>query len=298
MVGRSILASLGSRGFFIDAPSSGTLDLTDFRATEEYIKTFQPDIIIHAAGKVGGIQANIADPIQFLDQNMLIGRNIVIASMNNNVKNFINLSSSCIYPKFAENPLTEDQILTGTLEPTNEGYALAKIAILRLCSYIDKQKNGFNYKTIVPCNLYGVHDSFLPENSHLLPAIIHKLHIAKTEGAEVVEIWGDGVARREFMYVSDLADAIGWSIDNLTSLPTVFNCGFGRDYSVRDYYDEVAKVIGWSGEFVFDLTKPSGMKQKLCDSKILRSLGWQPKVSLGEGLNKTYEFYLENIGGI
>ncbi|MEP3345795.1 MAG: GDP-L-fucose synthase [Litoreibacter sp.] len=292
MVGQNLLEA--AKGLQVDHPSSQDLDLTQAKDVSTYIQDTKPDLIIHAAGKVGGIQANMADPVAFLDQNLAIGRNLIMAAFNANIPEFLNLGSTCIYPRAAENPLREEMVLTGELEPTNEGYAIAKIAALRLCQYIRSQRPDLHYKTMIPCNLYGPHDNFHPEKSHLLPAIIRKVYDAKSSGEKTAEIWGDGTARREFMYAADLAQAILKAADNIDSLPDLMNTGLGHDHSINDYYRTVAEVLGWDGEFTHDLTKPVGMKQKLCSTEKADAWGWEASTSLADGIAQTYAFFLEN----
>ncbi|MTI18560.1 GDP-L-fucose synthase [Rhodobacteraceae bacterium RKSG542] len=292
MVGRNILEHPAAADWEILAPSSKELDLTDSHATDAYLTHYQPHIVIHAAGQVGGIQANMAHPVAFLERNTAIGRNIIMAAYKANVKQFLNLASTCMYPRVAGNPLRETMILTGELEPTNEGYAIAKIMATRLCQYIRREDETALFKTILPCNLYGRHDKFDPKNSHLLPAIIHKIHMAKERGDRTVEIWGDGEARREFMYAADLADAVMKAAEDMISLPDLMNCGLGHDYSINDYYRIVANVIGWTGEFTYDLTKPVGMKQKLCSTELQSAWGFSSPTSLEDGIRSTYDFYL------
>jgi GDP-L-fucose synthase len=252
-----------------------------------------PEFVIHTAGLVGGIQANIARPVDFLVENVDLGRNIVLAARNAGVKKLLNISTSCMYPREAINPLTEDLILKGELEPTNEGYALAKIFAMRLCEYISKEDSTFKYKTFIPCNLFGRFDKFDPKHSHLIPAIIHKVHLAKVEQAKTVEIWGDGTARREFMYAGDLADALIQAIGNFESAPDLMNVGLGHDHTINEYYEVVAKVVGWNGEFTYDLSKPVGMKQKLVSVARQQNWGWTAPTSLEEGVSKAYDYYLK-----
>jgi GDP-L-fucose synthase len=295
MVGRNFQAHSDAVNWSILAPSSAELDLTDQHAVAQYYATHKPDVVVHTAGKVGGIQANMADPVGFLDINTMIGRNVIIQAHKAGVKTLINLASTCMYPAAAPNPLTEGMILTGSLEPTNEGYALAKIFATRMCQYISSTDESVHYKTLIPCNLFGLHDKFDPKLSHLVPAIIHKMHIAKTTGATEVEIWGDGTARREFMFVADLADAIHNAIAAPKALPELMNIGLGHDHTINEYYQTVAEVIGWQGAFVHDLTKPVGMKQKLTSIARQQKWGWSPKSSLRDGLAQTYKFYLSEI---
>jgi len=224
-----------------------------------------------------------------------MGFNVISTAASLNISNLINLASSCMYPRHANNPLREDMILTGELEPTNEGYALAKIATTKLCEYIVKEDPSKNYRTLVPCNLYGRHDKYDPKNSHLIPAVIRKIHEAKLSGKTIVDVWGDGTARREFMYAHDLADFIFTAIDNLDLIPQNLNVGMGHDYSIFDYYEAVAAVVGFDGDFEFDLSKPVGMRQKLVDISNLQSLGWSHKVDLIDGIRRSYMFFKENL---
>ena len=294
MVGTNILEYSKNFDYAVLSPSSSELDLLDYNSVDAYLKINKPDFIIHAAGKVGGIQANIAEPVNFLVDNIDMGRNIIMAAKNNSIKNLLNLSSSCMYPRKAKNPLSEDLILKGELEPTNEGYAIAKIMSTRLCEYIVKEDNSKNYKTVIPCNLYGKYDKFHPKNSHMIPAVIRKIHDAKLSSSEI-KIWGDGTARREFMYAEDLSDFIFYAITKFDKMPQNINVGLGHDYSINDYYSEIARILGYKGKFSHDLTKPTGMKQKLIDDTKLKEFGWNSKTSLTEGLRKTIDYYKSKI---
>jgi GDP-L-fucose synthase len=293
MVGKNILEHSMAKNFDFLAPTSADLNLRDFAKTQDYLSKYAPDFVIHAAGLVGGIQANMARPVDFLVDNVDLGRNVIMASRSAGVKKLLNLSSSCMYPRNAANPLTEDLILKGELEPTNEGYALAKIFSLRLCEYLHKEDTSLQYKTLIPCNLYGRFDKFDPKHSHLIPAIIHKVHLAKMNQLKTVEIWGDGTARREFMYAGDLADVILCAISNFEVLPDLMNVGLGFDYSINEYYETVGKVVGWRGNFVHDLSKPVGMKQKLVSVERQKKWGWSANTSLEEGISEAYNFYLK-----
>jgi GDP-L-fucose synthase len=295
MVGKNILEYSKKEEYTFLAPSSKELNLLDYNSVDTFIKENNPEFIIHAAGKVGGIQANIAAPVNFLVDNMDMGRNIIMAAKNNSIKNLLNLSSSCMYPRNAENPLSEDLILKGELEPTNEGYAIAKAMTTRLCEYIMKEDLDKNYKTVIPCNLYGKYDKFDPKNSHMIPAVIRKIHEAKELGSAEIDVWGDGLARREFMYAADLANFIFYAIPNFKEMPQNINVGLGKDYSINEYYKSIANIIGFKGSFVHDLTKPIGMKQKLIDDTRLKTFGWSSKTSLQEGLTKTFEFYKKTL---
>ena len=298
MVGRNFLEHPGAQAFEMLCPSSAELDLRDFAAVESYIERQRPDMVIHAAGRVGGIQANVREPVRFLLDNLDMGRNVVWAARNRGVRRLLNLGSSCMYPRNAPNPLREEMILQGELEPTNEGYALAKITSARLCEYIGRENADFQYKTLIPCNIYGRHDKFDPVHSHMIPAIIHKLHEAKVGGREVVDIWGDGTARREFMYAGDMADCMVRAVMCFDTLPPVMNVGVGADLSVNEYYAAAAGVVGYSGRFVHDLSKPVGMKQKLVDTQKAVSWGWTAPTGLADGLRKTYDYYLEKKDSI
>lgn len=294
MVGRNVQDHPRADAHEVLAPGRDTLDLTDAAAVETFVAETRPDIVIHAAGKVGGIQANIAAPVEFLEVNTTIGRNVLMAARKARVPRVVNLSSSCVYPANGQNPLNEEQILTGALEPTNEGYAIAKIFAMRLCDYITREDPTLQYKTLIPCNLYGAWDTFTPGASHLLPAIIAKTHDAQQTQASEVEIWGDGTARREFMFAEDAADGIWEAVERFDDLPSVMNLGLGHDHSVNDYYAAAAEVIGWNGQFTHDLSKPVGMKQKLTDVSRQKAFGWQPEHSLADGIAKTYAHYLEH----
>jgi len=291
MVGKNILEHNSVHNYDFINPSSKELNLLNYQDVKNYIAINQPDFIIHAAGKVGGIHANIKEPVSFLIDNLDMGRNIIMAAKENNIKNLLNLASSCMYPRNAENPLSECLILKGELEPTNEGYAIAKIMSTRLCEYIVKEDNSKNYKTVIPCNLYGKYDKFHPKNSHMIPAVIRKIYDAKLSCNNEINIWGDGTSRREFMYAEDLSDFIFYAITKFDKMPQNINVGIGHDYSINDYYSEIAKVLDYKGEFLHDLTKPTGMKQKLIDDTKLKKFGWKSKTTLTEGLRKTIDYY-------
>ncbi|MDC0108295.1 GDP-L-fucose synthase [Paracoccaceae bacterium] len=292
MVGRNILEHVSASDYELLAPASADLNLLDRQAVDLYLDNHKPDMIIHAAGVVGGIQANISEPVRFLVENMQMGLNVLMAAKDAGVRKLMNLSSSCMYPRDAQNPLSEELILKGELEPTNEGYALAKVSGTRLCEYIHREDNSFKYKTVIPCNLYGRFDKFDPKHSHLIPAVIKKISDAKERGDQQIDIWGDGHARREFMYVADLADFIFYAISNFKDIPQNINVGLGHDYTINEYYKEIAIVVGFKGEFVHDLSKPVGMKQKLIDAEKCKQLGWNYKTTLFNGIKKTYQFYL------
>ena len=294
MVGRNLLEHPGMAAFEVVAPPSSELDLRDRPATFERLRLERPDMVVHCAGKVGGIQANMDDPVGFLAANMDMGFNTVLAAREAGVPRLVNLGSSCMYPRDAPNPLREDMVLTGELEPTNEGYALAKVSTARLCSAISATEPGRSYVTIIPCNLYGRWDDFHPVTGHMIPAVVRKIHEAEAHGRDTVTIWGDGAARREFMYAGDLADLLVTAIGRHAELPDMMNVGPGVDHSVNDYYRAIASVVGWHGTFAHDLDKPSGMARKLTDVSRQRAFGWQPRTSLEKGLANTYTFFLEH----
>ena len=293
MVGSNILNHRISKEYEILSPSSKDLNLMEFDKVENYIQLKKPDMIIHAAGTVGGIKANMSNQFKFMSENILMGINIISASKNQKIKKFINIGSSCMYPTDAKNPILEENILKGGFEPTNEGYALAKVANLKLCHYVNNEDKNYLYKTVIPCNLYGKYDKFDINQSHLVPSAILKLHLAKKNNLEVVDIWGDGLSRREFMYAEDFADFVHFAVQNFQDLPININVGLGFDYSVNEYYKEISDVIGFNGEFNHDLSKPSGIKQKLIDISKLKKLGWQHKTPLHEGIVNTYDFFLK-----
>lgn len=293
MVGRNILEHPSISDFEMLAPRSNELNLLDLNALQAYLKQHQPDMVIHAAGKVGGIQANMREPVSFLMENLDMGRNIVWGARQAGIKRLINLGSSCMYPRNHKEPLSEELVLQGELEPTNEGYALAKIVTARLCDYIVREDASFQYKTLIPCNLFGLYDKFDSAHSHLLPAIIHKVHLAKQTSQQTVEIWGDGNARREFMYAGDFADAVITAVNNFETLPTYMNVGVGNDFTINEYYQVVASVMGYSGNFTHNLTKSVGMARKLVSVERQLDWGWHAKSNLRIGVEKTYAFYLK-----
>lgn len=294
MVGKNIMEHKAAKDFEFLTPNSRELNLLDQQKVKIYLQQNKPDMIIHAAGRVGGIQANMAHPVAFLVDNMQMGLNLIQSAYDLGIPRLMNMSSSCMYPRAATNPLSEDLILKGELEPTNEGYALAKIASTQLCEYIVREVPAFQYKTVIPCNLYGRHDKFDPKHSHMIPAVIKKIYDAKQTQQPTIDIWGDGTARREFMYAGDLADFVFYAIARYEAMPQNINVGLGHDYTINEYYQAIAQVIGYQGEFVHDLTKPIGMKQKLIDDTKLKAFGWQFKTSLTEGIQQTLKFYMES----
>lgn len=295
MVGRNI-SEQGLAGHEVLRPRHSELDLTKYSQVLEYLTAHKPDLIIHCAGRVGGIQANMKNPVEYLVENFDMGRNIVMAAREARVPRLINFGSSCMYPRDCKNPIVEESLLKGELEPTNEGYAIAKIATARLCEYISRATPEFQYKTLIPCNLYGRYDKFDADKAHMVPDVIRRIHEAHAAGESSVEMWGDGTARREYLYAGDIADFIAYAIPRFERMPLVLNLGTGVDHSVNEYYKEIADVVGYTGEFRRDLSRPVGMRQKLEDVTKLAAFGWKAPTSLRDGIEKTYEFMLSSMG--
>ncbi len=291
MVGAAIWRLLSKqRRYNLIGESSKNLDLRNEQATHQFLNTHQPDIIIDAAAKVGGILANDTYPYPFLMDNLQIQNNLIQGALQAGASKFIFLGSSCIYPKMAPQPLREDDLLTGALEPTNQWYAIAKIAGVKACEAIRKQY-GKDFVSLMPTNLYGPHDNFDLETSHVLPAMIRKFHEAKLDNNKPVVLWGSGTPLREFLHVDDLAKAVSFALQQ--ELPEhLYNVGSGTDLSIKDLALTIQKIVGHTGPIVWDDSKPDGTPRKLMDSSKLRSLGWAPKIHLEEGIQSTYEWFL------
>ncbi|MBV2228666.1 MAG: GDP-L-fucose synthase [Sphingobacterium mizutaii] len=292
MVGSAIYRKLKELGFEnIIVRTSKELDLRDQQAVKEFFETEKPEYVFLAAAKVGGIMANNVYRADFIYENLAIQNNVIHYSHENDVKKLMFLGSSCIYPKMAPQPLKEDYLLTGTLEPTNEPYAIAKIAGIKMVESYRMQYDD-NYISVMPTNLYGINDNYHPENSHVLPALIRKFHEAKVNNSPTVNIWGSGKPLREFMFADDLADACVFLMENYNDLQFV-NIGVGEDISIRELAELIKEVVGFQGELEFDSSKPDGTPRKLMDVSKLTSLGWKAKTNLKEGIKLAYEDFLK-----
>lgn len=302
MVGSAIVRQLSARDDVeIITRSRNELDLLDQAAVNQFFSAERIDQVYLAAAKVGGIHANNIYPAEFIYQNLLMECNIIHAAHQNNVQHLLFLGSSCIYPKLAEQPMTESALLTGTLEATNEPYAIAKIAGIKLCESYNRQY-GRDYRSVMPTNLYGENDNFHPENSHVIPALMRRFHEAKLRGDAEVVVWGTGTPMREFLYVDDMAAASVhvMELDNETyqdhtqPMLSHINVGTGVDCTIREMAETMAKIVGFNGQVVFDSTKPDGTPRKLMDVSRLAALGWRYRVNLEQGLTKTYQWFLAN----
>jgi GDP-L-fucose synthase len=297
LVGSAIVRRLRAAGFGnLVLRDRKELNLTRQGAVEDFFATQRPEYVFFAAAKVGGILANDSFPAEFLQDNLVIQTNIIDAAYRNGTRKLLFLGSSCIYPKHAPQPMPEDCLLTGPLEPTNEWYAIAKIAGLKMCQAYRRQY-GFNAISAMPTNLYGPGDNFSLKSSHVLPALLRKVHEAKEAGAAEVEVWGTGKPRREFLHVDDLADACFFLMQNYDGDGWV-NVGWGRDETIGELADTIRRVVGFSGDLRFDTSKPDGTPRKLLDTTRLAALGWSPKIGLEAGIRSTYEWFLNNRGSL
>jgi GDP-L-fucose synthase len=294
MVGSAIWRTLSAKGYSnLIGASSKELDLRNQQSVTNFISKEKPDIIIDAAAKVGGILANNNFPYQFLMENMQIQNNLISSAHELGVSKFIFLGSSCIYPKLAPQPLKEEYLLTGTLEPTNEWYALAKITGVKTCQALRNQFDK-DFVSLMPTNLYGTHDNFDLNSSHVLPAMIRKFHEAKHNDNAPVTLWGSGTPMREFLFVDDMAAAVVFALEN--KLPDyLYNVGTGEDLTIKQLALTIQKIVGHEGEIIWDATKPDGTPRKLMDVSKMHALGWKHRVNLEEGIQKTYTWFLENI---
>ena len=293
LVGSAIVRNLEQAGYNnLVFRTSKELDLTNQAAVNAFFEEEKPDYVFLAAAKVGGIHANDTYPADFIRDNLQIQTNVIDAAYRNNAEKLLFLGSSCIYPKFAPQPMKEDHLLTGELEPTNEWYAIAKIAGIKMCQAYKKQY-GFDAISLMPTNLYGPGDNFNLENSHVLPALIRKFHDAKQHGKDSVEVWGTGTPRREFLHVDDMADATVYLMNNYDGEQFV-NVGVGEDVSIKELAEIVQETTGFDGELKFDSSKPDGTPRKLLDVSKLNEAGWKAKIALEEGIKMTYQWFLDN----
>jgi len=301
LVGSALVRNLQSKGYTnLLFRTHAELDLTNQAAVAEFFATEKPEYVFLSAAKVGGIMANNTQPAEFIYINLQIQNNIIHSSYVNGVKKLLFLGSSCIYPKFAEQPMKEESLLTGILEPTNEPYALAKISGIKMCQSYNRQY-GTNFIAVMPTNLYGPEDNFELNGSHVLPALIRKFHEAKNSGAATVTAWGTGSPRREFLYVDDMADGCVFMMENYNPTkeenekgPIFMNLGTGEDVTIKELTEMVKETTGFTGEIVWDTTKPDGTPRKLLDMSRLHALGWKHKVDLKEGIELSYTWFLEN----
>lgn len=302
MVGGAISRKLAERGDTVVTRTHAELDLTDQNAVRNFFADAQVDAVVLAAAKVGGIHANNTYPAEFIYENLMIEANVIHQAYASNVEKLLFLGSSCIYPRAVTQPMREDALLTGVLEPTNEPYAIAKIAGIKLCESYNRQY-GTDYRSVMPTNLYGPGDNFHPENSHVMPGLIRRFHEAVRDRLDQVAIWGTGTPMREFLHVDDMADASIFVLDlpldqyraNTDPMLSHINVGYGEDVSIGELAHLVAEVTGFTGEIVFDPTKPDGTMRKLMDSSRLRAMGWKPSVALSDGVARTYQWFLTNV---
>ena len=295
LVGSALLRDLQKHGYRnLIVRTHNELDLRNTENVREFFAANRPDAVVVAAARVGGIKANNDLRVEFLLENLQIQNNLISASFDFGVKKLLFLGSSCIYPRLAAQPIKEEALLTGILEPTNEPYAVAKIAGIKLCQAYARQ-HGANFISAMPTNLYGPGDNFDLQTSHVLPALIRKMHEAKMQNRREVLIWGSGTPRREFLHTYDLADALRFLLENYDS-PQIINVGCGYDITIRDLALLVAKVVGIDAELVFDSSKPDGTPRKLLDISRLQQLGWQPRITLEDGIRDAYQWFLRNLG--
>jgi GDP-L-fucose synthase len=291
MVGSALMRRLARENVEIITATRAEVDLRDAGAVRNFLEKQKPDAIVLAAAKVGGILANDTYPAEFLRDNLVIEANVIHEAHRAGINRLVFLGSSCIYPKFAPQPISEDALLTGPLEPTNEWYAIAKIAGIKLCQAYRRQY-GRHYISVMPCNLYGPFDNFDLATSHVLPALMRKFHEAKLAGRDEVVVWGTGTPLREFLHVDDLADGTIFLLNTYDGAEPV-NCGAGFDLSIRELAEKIGGIVGFEGRLAFDTSKPDGTPRKLIDSSRINGLGWKPRIGLDEGISSTYRWFLE-----
>ena len=297
LVGSAIVRNLRSKNFTnVIGATRAKVNFTSQVETEVYMHEVKPDYVFVAAAKVGGIMANKTYPADFIYQNLMIQSNIIDTAYRSGCRKLVFLGSSCIYPKHSVIPITEDQLMTGSLEPTNDAYALAKISGIKMCQAY-RQQYGFNAISLQPTNLYGIKDNFDPENSHVIPGLMRRMYEAKLNGDRDFYCWGDGSPLREFLYVDDLAEACYFCMEQYND-PEIINVGTGYDISIKELTEVIAEVVGYTGNIRWDTSKPNGTPRKVMNVDKLLDLGWKPKVDIVEGLNKTYEWFKENYDRI
>jgi GDP-L-fucose synthase len=304
LVGSAIVRQLENKGFNnLITRTHKELDLSNQVLVKNFFKIEQPEYVILAAGKVGGIHANNAYPADFIYQNIMIEANVINSAYKNNVKRLLFLGSTCIYPKSVKQPMKESAILSDVLEPTNEPYAIAKIAGIKLCESFNRQY-GTDFRSVMPTNLYGINDNFHPENSHVVPGLMQRFHHAKVNKLDEVVIWGTGIARREFLFVDDMAEASIFVLQldkktyqaNTEPMLSHINVGTGQDITIRELSETMKEVVGFNGNLIFDETKPDGTLRKLIDVSRLEKLGWKYSINLKKGFEKTYDWYVNHLG--
>jgi len=294
MVGSAIVRNLVNNGYTnIIQATRQDVDFTNQVETETYFCSVEPEYVVLAAAKVGGILANKTQKAEFIYDNLMIQSNIIHNAYNYGVKKLLFLGSSCIYPKYCDLPIKEDYLMTGALEPTNDSYAVAKIAGIKMCQSYNEQY-GFNAISAMPCNLYGINDNFHPENSHVLPGLIRRFHEAKEQNLSTVTCWGDGSPMREFLFVDDLADACVYLMNNYLDSQKIVNVGTGTEISIRELAELIADIVGYTGHIMWDTSKPNGTMRKVMDVSRIKETGWEPKVGIREGIQRTYEWFKEN----
>jgi GDP-L-fucose synthase len=297
LVGSAIVRKLKADGYTnIVTRTRDELDLIDQKAVDDFFVKEKPEYVFLAGAKVGGIVANNSYPAEFIYQNLAVETNIIHSAHVHKVKKLLFLGSSCIYPRMAPQPMKEEHLLTSELEPTNAPYAIAKIAGIIMCQSYHRQY-GDNFISVMPTNLYGPNDNFHPENSHVLPALLRKFHEAKEKGLPEVKMWGTGSAKREFLYVDDLASACVYLMNTYND-PSIVNIGTGEDVSIKELAERIKEVVGFEGEIMWDPTKPDGTPRKLLDVSKLHSLGWKHEISFEEGIKRAYEWFKENINNV
>ena len=296
LVGRNLVECLEKTSHELLTPTHGELDLLNRADVHTYLKSNKPDCVIHLAARVGSIAANVQYPLQFLVENLDMGRNVIISAYENGIKKLINIGSACVYPaESGGNLLREEMVLTGSFEREYVGYATAKAAALTMCQCISANNPQFLYKTLIPCSIYGRWCSFGADKSTMIAAAIKKIHRAKKDNLPCVQIWGDGTARRELIYAGDLAKIISVAAENLETIPPVLNVGTGIDYAVNDCYEIIAKILGYEGEFVHDLSKPSGTSRRLLDVKLMHKVELFAESSLEQGIRETIDYYQTHV---